>query len=184
MEAVIEEFLNGFAERSPFIDGLIIFFGEYYIFAIIAIMIALAGISFMRRGRIFSAGSSGLVSGAVSLVPAAVIKFMTHRPRPFLVMHLKQLLDDSSYAFPSGHTVFLAALATAAFYEDRRLGAFLFVSALLVGTARVAAGIHWPSDVIGGLVLGIGTGAAMRTACSFYHERTPSDPLRHPNRRF
>ena len=156
--------LNAVAGWSPFTDALIVFFGAYFIFAVTAIVAALALRRFLRDGEVVSLPSFALLSGVVSLLPAAVLKSLTHRPRPFLVLHVKQLLSDSSYAFPSGHTVFLAAMATAIFVEDRRFGWLLFACALTVGVARIAAGIHWPSDVLGGLLVGGATGTLMRKA--------------------
>ncbi len=40
---------------------------------------------------------------------------------------------------------------------DRKLGWWLFAGAALMGVARVVGGIHWPSDILGGAVIGIVT---------------------------
>ena len=53
------------------------------------------------------------------------------------------------------------ALATAVFVRHRRTGAALYVLAFLWGFARVYAGVHYPTDVIGGAVVGIASGIAM-----------------------
>jgi undecaprenyl-diphosphatase len=43
-------------------------------------------------------------------------------------------------------------------FYHRGVSVFLFLATLLIGFARIAAGIHWPADVAGGLVIGIVTG--------------------------
>jgi undecaprenyl-diphosphatase len=48
----------------------------------------------------------------------------------------------------------LTALAVSFFCFDKRIGATLFVGALIVSVARVAAGIHWPLDILAGAVIG------------------------------
>ena len=47
------------------------------------------------------------------------------------------------------------ALATAIYFYDRRFGWFLFVLGALVGIGRVAGGVHYPTDILGGAILGI-----------------------------
>lgn len=58
-------------------------------------------------------------------------------------------------SFPSGHAIFLFSLATSVWFENKKAGAILFGIAALVGVGRVAAGVHWPTDIIGGAALGI-----------------------------
>jgi undecaprenyl-diphosphatase len=83
------------------------------------------------------------------------IRFFYHRPRPFLALHIPHLLTETSYSFPSGHTIFLFALATGIWFVNKKQSYVLFVLALLVGLARVAAGVHYPSDIAGGIILGV-----------------------------
>ncbi|PRY04295.1 undecaprenyl-diphosphatase [Pontibacter ummariensis] len=85
------------------------------------------------------------------------LKYTINRPRPF-VSHdtIKQLVDVSSPSFPSGHTafVFTAAVSIWIMFRDVRLRGFLFVWTLLVAYSRLALGVHYPSDVLGSIVLG------------------------------
>jgi undecaprenyl-diphosphatase len=60
----------------------------------------------------------------------------------------------STYAFPSGHTTFVFALATIAWYYHEKVAYFLYVSGLVIGIARVIAGVHYPSDILGGIIVG------------------------------
>ncbi len=58
-------------------------------------------------------------------------------------------------AFPSGHAAIFFALAAVAYLINRRWGIYLFIGAVINALARVAVGVHWPIDVVGGAFLGI-----------------------------
>ena len=70
--------------------------------------------------------------------------------------HVQTLFLETGYAFPSGHTAVAAAIAFAIFFINKKIG-YLFMSfALLIGLARIVAGVHFPVDILGGVVLGGG----------------------------
>lgn len=104
-----------------------------------------------------------MLVGSLSSVWDNLLKasFARHRPTGNLVtvLHL-----ESGYSFPSGHAVFFTWLAVmlAAAIAPRiipRLRPLLWWAAGLLALAaclaRVWAGVHWPSDVIGGFLLGL-----------------------------
>ena len=59
------------------------------------------------------------------------------------------------YSFPSGHTSASFAAATAIYAIDRRWGAAAYVLAALIGFSRLYLGVHFPTDVLAGAVVGI-----------------------------
>lgn len=96
------------------------------------------------------------LSVAVSfLIVDDVVKPFFERARPFEVMAI-QLIDarPASPSFPSGHAAMAAAGALAAGRMLPGSAWMLWAVALLIATSRVYLGVHWPSDVVAGLVVG------------------------------
>lgn len=108
--------------------------------------------------------AAALFLAAVMLSATALstaLKAWIDRPRPQLVSHLDLV---TSASFPSGHalvgTVFYLSLALLlapllrAPAARRALIGLAVVLAAATGMSRVALGVHWPSDVLGGWALG------------------------------
>lgn len=100
------------------------------------------------------------IAGSIDLI----IYIFWKRPRPYIA-HADTLTANISgqytdmASFPSSHTYIAFAIATSIFlYGHKRLGTFLFTLAILIAVSRIGAGLHYPSDVIGGALLGIASG--------------------------
>jgi undecaprenyl-diphosphatase len=89
------------------------------------------------------------------------LKYLINRERPlfFLKMASKlskgpgEILDPS---FPSAHTVFAFMMATILAYRFPQYRVFFFIFAGIIGWTRIYLGLHYPSDVITGALLGYG----------------------------
>ena len=150
-------YLNSLAGQSLFVDRLIIFTADYLGWVILGW--ALIYFIFFRRAKI-----SLLLIPLAAWLASEVIQRLTTWPRPFAylpeVQKLVEHVPDGS--FPSSHATFFFALALVVLSFSRRWGYFYIVIALLIGVARVIAGVHWPADILGGVAL-----AALVTALSF-----------------
>jgi undecaprenyl-diphosphatase len=69
-------------------------------------------------------------------------------------------VQPSSRTFPSGHSASAAAFTAGVALESPRVGAALAPVALGVAYSRLHTGVHWLSDVVGGLAIGLGVAAA------------------------
>jgi diacylglycerol kinase family enzyme/membrane-associated phospholipid phosphatase len=69
-------------------------------------------------------------------------------------------VQPSSRTFPSGHSASAAAFTAGVALESPRVGAALAPLALGVAYSRLHTGVHWLSDVVGGLTIGIAVAAA------------------------
>ena len=89
----------------------------------------------------------------IALFLELLFRFFSHRVRPYLVLALPTL-GLATGSFPSGHMAFLIPIALTVWSEDKKLGNWFLVGTILVGISRVAYGYHWPSDILGGIVVG------------------------------
>jgi len=79
-------------------------------------------------------------------------------------------------SFPSGHATASFACATMmAFYAPRAAPAFVLL-AVAIGWSRVYVGVHYPLDVLGGAVLGIGIAIALRMLLAILSRSRPAKP--------
>jgi undecaprenyl-diphosphatase len=138
---------------------IISFFGgtPFLAVASAAVAIYLVRISARRRLRAFLLAVGG------AAVWVQVLKQIFRRTRPDLFDPLTRVIG---FSFPSGHSTLsavfygsVAGLAAASCRSKRRAIGFLVLgmgAIVLIGFSRVALGVHWPTDVLGGWSLGFG----------------------------
>jgi len=115
-----------------------------------------------------------VAAGIVGGVALNLLKVAVHSPRP-LDLFRPDILAGRVYinvmfeplyanSFPSGHTQTIFTVATVLAWASARArklnfwcGTAIFVVAVIVGLSRIYCGAHFPSDVVGGAVLGSGT---------------------------
>ncbi len=149
--------LNGLAGRSAGLDALIAFIGVYFWYSIpLGLLICwFVGRDRFRSRKLVLMTFIGLIISRGIL--AEILKLVIIRPRPFLVYPAVTQLIFKEYesAFPSGHAAAVFGMATVIYFYNRKAGVGLMVLGLLIGAARVAGGVHYPTDIIGGAVVGI-----------------------------
>lgn len=98
---------------------------------------------------------SSFIVGVVAWISAYLLKFFIQIPRPFDVFkEVTPLIPEHGFAFPSGHATFYMALAMSIFFFHKKAGYVFIFFAVLIGLARVIAGVHYPVDILAGFVLG------------------------------
>lgn len=150
----ILQMLNNFAGKNSVVDGAAIFFAEYSGYILLLILCLLLIKNYKKNRGLFLIS---LISGIISrFVFAEIIRHIYFRPRPFVENTVNLLIiHKPSASFPSGHASFYFALATGVYFINKKLGVFSFLLAFLMGLSRIYCGVHWPSDILAGAVLGI-----------------------------
>lgn len=132
-------------------------YGREVVWIIVIIMFFIFG-GWLGKKIAVTIGLSILV--LTFLVP--IIKNLVERPRPLVPKADFLLVADKEYAFPSGHATIVAAGVSVvlALYRGSARRTFismiLSIEAALVCISRVYVGAHYPLDVLGGILLGIG----------------------------
>jgi membrane-associated phospholipid phosphatase len=149
------------AHRTPSQTRLMLFISNTNDYVNLAIPVGLltAGIidhnPDMRQNALYVASST-----ATTALLNILIKKIVKRPRPFLTnAHLTAVYQPGSYSFPSGHTSAAVSSATALIraYPKWYVIAPSVLWSGAVGYSRMYLGVHNPSDVLAGAVLGAGT---------------------------
>ncbi|MCX6812443.1 MAG: phosphatase PAP2 family protein [Candidatus Berkelbacteria bacterium] len=133
----------------------------FYLFAQYGIILIFLGIIYLVLRIRIDAVFSAMMAMVFSAIISFVIYYFWQRPRPYVTYAAVQQLASytTSYSFPSAHTFLSFAIAmTIWLYGHKKLGAALFLVAATIAVSRVAAGVHYPSDVIAGAAIGIISG--------------------------
>ncbi|QRP50575.1 phosphatase PAP2 family protein [Amycolatopsis sp. FDAARGOS 1241] len=160
-DAGIYRAVTDFAWSQHWLAGFAVAFGEYGVFLVVPAMLALL---WRARGDATALARAGWVplAVAVALGSDTVLKALFAEVRPCRVVPgVRTLLPcdaPTDYAFPSNHTVLVAAFAGALFFIRRAWGWWATAFALLIGVSRVYLGAHYPHDVLAGLAVGLGVG--------------------------
>ncbi len=127
------------------------------------------------------------ISGIVGGIALNLIKHAFHTPRPLTVfasditagkVYINVMFERLYYnSFPSGHTQIAFTVATVLLWAFARAGklkwwgvVIILGVASLIGVSRIYVGAHFPSDVLGGAVLGSG----MAMVCCYVTEKIKS----------
>ena len=159
-----------FAEqlRGPVFDKIMVFFthmgdGGYFWIALSVVLLL------FKKTRKYGLAMAGALAAA-SLLNSIVLKSLFDRPRPY-IMDISnwqrvatdgwmyempfESLKEKSVSFPSGHTASSFAAAIGVFYIDKKKGIVPLIVAALIGFSRIYIHVHYPSDVVGGVITGV-----------------------------
>lgn len=135
-------------------DFLIVFFGKYLGYVLIAGLL----VFLLRDWRKHTSLLLQMITAAILSrgIITEIIRFLWHRNRPFIEQNFVPLIPHAdSASFPSGHATFFFAIGTVLYLYNKKAGAIFLAGSALIGIARVLAGLHWPSDIVWGALIGI-----------------------------
>ncbi len=154
MDYKIFKFINELG-GGPFWDYLSVFFATYLIyFLVIGVVTALwlakpEGFTSKKFTSLFLAFGGAYFFNQL-------IGALYFRPRPFLAHDVHQLVYPfSAKSFPSDHAATSFALAYSVYLVDKRWGRVLLLLASVISVGRVMVGVHYPSDILVGALLGL-----------------------------
>lgn len=165
MNYTIFHFFNNLSHHNPFTDGVITFFAVY--FPYIVIVGSVVFIVYHKHGQgsepVFQIVKAHIREFVILVCSVlfvwgliALLKEVVAAPRPYLVFeNFTSLFPYGGHdSFPSGHAGLFAAIAGAIFIFHKRAGVIFLVFAIIIGIARIAAGVHFPIDILVGLLIG------------------------------
>lgn len=123
----------------------------------------LLGVILLCSRKYRPCGVAVLLALLLDLVLAnMILKPLVARPRPCWVRDTVEMLVrvPKDYSFPSGHTMASFAAAGALLLTEKKLGICSLVLAFLMGISRLYFYVHFPTDVLAGMVLGLLCGFA------------------------
>ena len=141
--------------KCVFLDYLMTFFSSIGNAGIIWIITALIMMCFKKTRATGAMMACALLLGV--LIGEVGIKNIVARERPFVVNTdiVLNIAQPSGYSFPSGHTCSSFAAATTLFMNNKKIGIVAYIIALLIAFSRLYNYVHFPSDVLCGMILGI-----------------------------
>lgn len=153
MDANVLLYIQDFI-RTPFLTGILVFFS----------LIGNLGLVWIAVGLVLLIPKKTRLGGlhvllcllAAYIVNDLILKELVARIRPYEVIDGLNILVKplSSYSFPSGHANSSFASALALTLVFGRKGAWAYIPAALIAFSRLYVGVHYPSDVLAGMLVG------------------------------
>lgn len=135
--------------------ALSVFFARYLVF-VFAFIVAILGF-WKKRRHLRKIVYEATWAALIAMIVATSTGHVFGRIRPYLVdpsIHALIPPPLTVYAFPSGHTATAFAAAVVLVYGSPGIGMIALLAAALIGFGRLATGVHYPTDVLAGVVLG------------------------------
>ncbi|SIS49679.1 undecaprenyl-diphosphatase [Alicyclobacillus vulcanalis] len=164
--------VNGLAGKSKLLDDIMIFFAkdalELYAALFIAYWFALPKHDLQSRNQLAVAGFSSILALVLNVI---ISHFIWFRPRPFVVFpkgsYTQLIPHPADASFPSDHSAGSWGFAGGSWGRTPKWISVPFtVIAVVVMIARVFVGVHYPTDVLGGMAVGLVASAAVRPLAS------------------
>jgi undecaprenyl-diphosphatase len=127
------------------------------LFAIGVVALIVVGLALRRRALVL-AGALSVVAAGLALAVAHIVSVLVDRPRPFVAHpQIHAFLSHAADAsFPSDHATAAFAIAGVLAIRLGRAAWPVLAAALVLAVARVLLGLHYPTDVLAGALLGLG----------------------------
>lgn len=145
--------INGLALKWLGFDVLGIFLAKYLPYVLAAVLLLFLLKDFKKYFRPII---EAFIAAGLGSIVVVIIRFFCYQPRPFQLEQVSPLFNHSAGSgFPSLHTTFFFGLSAVILLYNKKLGSVFFVASFLMALSRIFCGLHWPSDILAGVALGI-----------------------------
>lgn len=165
---VVFTFVYKLLGPDSFVSGVTIFFAEWFPYLVVAS--ALVYEMFIRDdGNTLRSLFRIYTPPVIVVAVTEIFKLFFASPRPFAAPDMDFIItplisvNDPFGSFPSSHTAFFAALAVTMYFCNPKIGKLFLIGTVLIGIARIGAGVHWPIDIVSGFFFGILLGWVIET---------------------
>ncbi len=166
-------FINGLAGQNQLLDTVMIFCASSLVFGVFALAIVCVAYRAYRGEWIDTLYFFGVLVATFTILQLFSLTSLDNRP--FVDHNVTQLIAHAAdKTFPSDHTTVTAGIAFALLLARfKKLGLLVLAVAVLIGLSRVYVGVHYPLDIIGGLVTAVLGGAVVYGVKRFVTARQP-----------
>ncbi len=142
----------GLSGQNPTLDGLMIFSARYLIYLTFILIL-----TFAFRGTIKERKALLLILISLPIVVLIIklIHIFFFEPRPYVDQNIIPLIPHKEDAsFPSRHASVMSAITFAYIFCKSKWVALFLLLLILVGVSRIYIGVHYPLDILGGVIVG------------------------------
>jgi undecaprenyl-diphosphatase len=168
LDVTVFQWLNGLAGHfEPFDQVVRLLVGDHLLPVLSVtslIWLWLAGTDRDERVRFQRGALDGLLALGLASLLSSLLALILGRGRPFLDLQDVEMLfyAPTDYSFPAHSVAVIVALGIAVRVAHKRISNAVLTAGIVMGLARVIAGVQWPSDVLGGMVIGVIAGLSAR----------------------
>ncbi|WP_165972129.1 undecaprenyl-diphosphatase [Paenibacillus piri] len=147
------QFINTAAGQGGFMDLLMRFFAEQAVYLFVLALL-IYGCTRSERNRLMVLETA--IAACAAFGVSKMWSLLYFRDRPFIGHDVVQLIaHKATSSFPSNHATGVFVIAAVILLNRRPIGWVFFMLAVCVGFSRVWVGVHYPLDIIGGMVNGM-----------------------------
>jgi undecaprenyl-diphosphatase len=155
MDFYFFELINNLAGKWRVLDWFGIFCADYLIFVMVFLVIVWTIFNKNDRRADEIIILEIILSGFFGYLVKIFINLFYFRPRPFSAHDVNLLIGKlADGSFPSAHAFLSFAMAFMIYFYSKKLGIVFLVLAALVSISRIYVGVHYPLDILGGILLG------------------------------
>lgn len=146
-------FIFNLSHKFYLLDQLMIFGANYVIILMFGLVIILGA---RRKDTNIQGVILTLISLPLVFLFTKIMHIFFYQPRPFVTLPIETLISHSSSAsFPSLHTSIAFTIAFAFLFTKSKWSSIFLVLATWVGFARIFVGVHYPLDILGGILVSL-----------------------------